>query len=80
LLGYVEVTTVDAPAAEEAEKNPVYNAINASKNPAGSILRYKLVRAGKDSPALKPLVADVERKLHRSKHRSNFWFRTARPA
>lgn len=63
-LAYVEVTTVNPSAAQEAEKNrenPVYNAINAAKIPAGSILGYKLVRAGKSSPALKPLVADVER-------------------
>ena len=64
LLGYVEVTTVNPPATEGAEKNrenPMYNAINAAKIPAGSILGYRLVRAGKSSPALKPLVADVER-------------------
>jgi Ribosomal protein L7/L12 dimerisation domain len=64
LLGYVEVTTVNPPAAEEAEKNRenrVYNAIDAAKIPAGSTLGYNLVRAGKNSPALGPLVADVER-------------------
>lgn len=63
-LAYVEVTTVNPPAAQEAEKNrenPVYNAIDAAEIPAGSILGYKLVRAGKSSPALRPLVADVER-------------------
>jgi hypothetical protein len=63
-LAYVEVTTVSPPAGQEAEKNrenPVYNAINAAKIPAGSILGYKLVRAGKSSPALRPLVADIER-------------------
>ena len=37
------------------------SAINSAKIPAGSILGYKLVRGGKSSPALKPLVADVER-------------------
>ena len=63
-LAYVEVTTVNPPAAQEAEKNrenPAYNAINAAKIPAGSMLGYKLVQAGKTSPALRPLVADVER-------------------
>ncbi len=63
-VAYIEVTTVNPPAAQEAEKNrenPVYNAINAAKIPAGSILGYRLLRAGKSSPALRPLVADVER-------------------
>ena len=63
-LAYVEVTTVNPPADQEKEvnrENPVYNAINAAKIPAGSALGYTLVRAGKSSPALKPLVADVER-------------------
>lgn len=63
-LAYVEVTTVNPPAAQEAEKNrenPVFNAINDAKIPAGSTLGYKLVSAGKSSPALSPLVADVER-------------------
>lgn len=61
---YVEVTTVNPPATEEAEKNrenPIYNAINGAKIPAGSVLGYRLVRAGKNSPPLRPLVADVER-------------------
>lgn len=61
---YVEVTSVNPPAAQEAEKNrenPVYNAINAAKIPAGSALGYRLLRAGKSSPPLRPLVADVER-------------------
>jgi hypothetical protein len=63
-LAYIEVTTVNPPAEQVAERNrenPVYNAINAAKVPAGSILGYKLVRAGKSSPALRPLVAEVER-------------------
>jgi hypothetical protein len=45
LLGYVEVTTVNLPDTEEAERNrenPVYIAINAAKIPAGSILGYNL--------------------------------------
>jgi hypothetical protein len=64
LLSYVEVTTVNLPATEEGERNRenlVYNAINAAKIPTGSILGYNLVYAGKSSPALKPLVADVAR-------------------
>jgi hypothetical protein len=63
-LAYVEVTTVspsDAQTSEINRENPVYNAINAAKIPAGSALGYKLVRAGKTSPPLRPLVADVER-------------------
>jgi hypothetical protein len=61
---YVEVTTVNPPATEEAEKNrenPIYNAINGAKIPAGSILGYRLARAGKNSPPLRSLLADVER-------------------
>jgi hypothetical protein len=34
---------------------------DAANIPAGSMLGYKLVRAGKSSPALRPLVADIER-------------------
>ena len=63
-LAYVEVTTVNPPAAQIAEmnrENPVYNAVDAAKIPAGSALGYNLVRAGKTSPALRPLVADIER-------------------
>jgi hypothetical protein len=63
-LAYVEVTTVNPAATQEAEKNrenPVYNAIDAAKIPAGSILGYRLVRAGQRSPAVRPLVAEVER-------------------
>jgi hypothetical protein len=62
-LAYVEVTTVNPShkqAAEKNRENPVYNAIAAAKIPAGTKLGYRLVRAGKNSPALKPLVADVE--------------------
>jgi hypothetical protein len=63
-LAYVEVTTVNPSHTVEAEKNrenPVYKAIDAAKIPAGRSLGYRLVRAGKSSPPLKPLVADVER-------------------
>ena len=63
-MAYIGVTTVNPPAAQIAEmnrENPVYNAIDDAKLPAGSTLGYKLVRAGKSSPALRPLVADVER-------------------
>jgi len=64
VLAYVEVTTVNPPAAQEGEvnrENPVYNAIDAAKLPAGLRLGYRLVRAGKNSPALRPLVAQIER-------------------
>ena len=64
LVAYIEVTTVSPAAAQEAEENrenPIFNAINGATIPAGSILGYNLVRAGKTSPALRPLVADVER-------------------
>lgn len=63
-VAYVEVTTVNPPATEAAEKNrenPIYNAINGATIPAGSILGYRLARAGKSSPPLRPLVGDVER-------------------
>jgi hypothetical protein len=62
-LAYIEVTTVNPSDAEEAEENrenSVYNAVDGAKIPAGCALGYRLVRAGKSSPALKPLVADVE--------------------
>jgi hypothetical protein len=64
VVAYVEVTTVNPPDAQAAElnrENPVYNAIDAAKLPAGSCLGYRLVRAGKSSPPLRRLVADVER-------------------
>jgi hypothetical protein len=66
-VAYVEVTTVNPPATEEAEKNrenPIYNAINDAKVPAGSILGYRLVRAGTSSPPLRPLVAGIELWAH----------------
>jgi hypothetical protein len=56
-LAYVEVTTVNPPAAQDAEanrENPVYNAINVAKLPAGSCLGYRLVRPGKNSPGIAP--------------------------
>jgi len=64
LQGYVEVTTFNPPDSEMADKNrenPIFDAINAAPIPDGSHLGYRLKRAGKSSPALKPLVADVER-------------------
>src|SRR5262249_62288580 len=42
-------------------ENAVYNAIDTVTLPAGSALGDKLAQAGKSSPALKSLVADVER-------------------
>jgi hypothetical protein len=64
-LAYVEVTTVNQPASQETEtnrENAVYNAIDNAKLPPGTILGYRLVRAGKTSPRLRPpLVAGVER-------------------
>jgi len=63
-LAYIEVTTVNPSDSEEAEENrenPVYNAVDSAAIPAGCALGYRLVRAGKSSPALKPLVADIER-------------------
>jgi hypothetical protein len=68
-LAYIEVTTVNPPAAQEAEENrenPVFDAINQSRIPAGSILGYKLLCAGKSSPALRSVVAEVERWAHES--------------
>jgi hypothetical protein len=63
-LVYIEVTTVNPSDAEEAEQNrenPVYNAVDNAEMPAGCALGYRLTRAGKISPALKLLVADIER-------------------
>jgi len=63
-LAYIETTTVNPPAEQAAElnrENAVYNAIDTVTLPAGSALGYKLAQAGKSSPALKSLVADVER-------------------
>ena len=63
VVAYVEVTTVNPPAAQEKEENrenPIYHAIDAAKLPAGCVLGYNLVRAGKESPPLKPLVAEIE--------------------
>jgi hypothetical protein len=64
VVAYVEVTTVNPPDAQEKEENRenlIYNAIDGVKLPPGCVLGYNLVRAGKSSPALKPLVADIER-------------------
>jgi hypothetical protein len=64
LIGYVEVTTVNPPSAEEAERNrenPIYRGIDGANIPAGSALGYRLAHASKSSPPLKRLVADVER-------------------
>jgi hypothetical protein len=64
LQGYVEVTTFNPPDSEVADKNrenPIFDAINAATISNGSHLGYRLKRAGRSSPALKPLVADVER-------------------
>jgi hypothetical protein len=63
IIAYVEVTTVNPPTQQEAEEkreSPIYNAIDGVALPAGCALGYRLVRAGKNSPALKPLVAEIE--------------------
>jgi hypothetical protein len=64
VLAYVEVTTLNPPREQDAEvgrENVVYNAINKAMVPPGSCLGYRLIRAGKNSPPLRPLVADIER-------------------
>jgi hypothetical protein len=64
LQGYVEVTTFNPPDSKVADKNrenPIFDAINATTIPDESHLGYRLKRAGKSSPALKPLVAEIER-------------------
>src|ERR1700678_1551786 len=64
VLAYVEVTTINRPTSQVSEinrENLVYNAIDAATLPAGSLLGYNLVHAGKNSPAMGPLVAEVER-------------------
>jgi hypothetical protein len=63
VAAYVEVTTVNPPDAQEKEENrenPLYNAIDGVKLPPGCALGYNLVRAGKSSPPLKPVVAEIE--------------------
>jgi hypothetical protein len=63
VLCYVEVTTVNPPAAQEAadnRENAIYSAIAKATLPAGCLLGYDLVKAGPDSPALRPLVAEIE--------------------
>jgi hypothetical protein len=62
VMAYVEVTTINPPSAQEKEanrENPIYVAIDGAKLPAGCALGYRLVRAGKESPALGVLVAEV---------------------
>jgi hypothetical protein len=64
LQGYVEVTTFNPSDSEVSDKNrenPIFDAINTANIPTGSHLGYRLKRAGRSNPALKPLVADVER-------------------
>jgi Ribosomal protein L7/L12 dimerisation domain len=64
VLTYVEVTTVNPPREHDADvnrENPVYNAIDKAALPPGSCLGYRLIRAGKHSPALRPLTAEIER-------------------
>ena len=66
-VAYVEVTTVNPPDAQQKQENrenPIYNAIDAVKIPTGSALGYRLVQAGKSSPSLRRLVADVEQWAH----------------
>jgi len=63
IFAYVEVTTVNPPAARVAEnnrENPIYNAINACDLPPGALLGYDLIRAGADNPPIRPLVGAVE--------------------
>ncbi len=60
---YIEVTTVNRPENSDAEtnrENVIYRAIDQLTLPKGCLLGYKLVRAGPNSPALKPLLAAIE--------------------
>jgi hypothetical protein len=64
VAAYVEVATVNPPVAQEKEENrenPLYKAIDGVKLPSGCALGYNLVRAGKSSPPLKAVVAEVEK-------------------
>jgi hypothetical protein len=63
VAAYVEVTSVNPPTAQEKEENrenPLYNAIDGVELPPGCALGYNLLRAGKSSPPLKSLVAEIE--------------------
>jgi hypothetical protein len=60
---YVEATTINPPAEENAERNresPVYNAIDGARLPPGCLLGYELRQAGSNSPPLGELVRSVE--------------------
>lgn len=63
VVAYVEVTTVNPPDAQEKEgnrENPLYNAIDGVKLPRGCVLGYNLLCAGKSSPSLRTLLAEIE--------------------
>lgn len=63
ISAYVEVTTVNPPAAEAAEKNRealIYNAIDRVRLPPGCLLGYDLVKVGSSSPSLGTLVRSIE--------------------
>jgi hypothetical protein len=62
-LCYVEVTTINPPALDDAEANretPIYNAIDHINLPPGCILRYELIHAGTDSPPLGESIQSVK--------------------
>ena len=60
---YVEVTTInpsDERIAEGNRENGLYNAIDECNLPAGCMLGYELVRAGKGSPSMQKVVLEIE--------------------
>jgi hypothetical protein len=64
IICYIEVTTINRADEEEGQSNreaAIYNAINNSALPAGCLLGYSLIKAGLDSPPLRPLVTSIER-------------------
>lgn len=63
IRAYIEVTTANPSAELVGEmncENLIYGAIERANIPNGSILGYRLVKAGSDSPPLTPLASSVE--------------------
>jgi hypothetical protein len=63
VLAYVEVTSINPANEKDAEENreaPIYNAIDRIKLPMGCAFGYDVIRAGKSSPSVAPLVREIE--------------------
>ncbi|WP_457488909.1 hypothetical protein [Tardiphaga sp. P5_C10] len=69
VLAYVEVTTINPASADDRKANreaQIYNAIDQANLPDFCVLGYEVIREGQTSPALKPLIKDVEEWATRS--------------